>query len=235
MSRSFIRSFPLLVLLASALNAAAQSLTLTPVAIVDGDTMPLYTLPEVRVEAVMNAKTRRNAAKLDRLTRNVIKVFPYAVITAKLLNEYDNDLAHIERDGDKNLYLKLAEAELRAEFEDEVKDMTVSQGRILIKLIDRETGHTSYDLVKTLRGAFQAWVWQGVARIFGNDLKDDYDPQGDDVVVESIVRRIENGELACVPRAARTEKAQARLEKRKARLYKKYGLPLPTPTAAAEN
>jgi len=228
-----LRSIALPLLLCATLKMAAQEPTAVPVVITNGDTIPLYQLPEARVEAVMSVKTRRNAAKLDRLTRNVIKVFPYAVITAKLLNEYDNDLAQIERKGDKDLYLKLAEAELRAEFEDEVKDMTITQGRILIKLIDRETGHTSYELVKTLRGSFQAWIWQGVARIFGNDLKGEYDPEGDDLVVESIVRRIENGELACAPRAARTEKAQARLEKRKARLYKKYGLPLPT--AQAEN
>ena len=111
--------------------------------------------------------------------------------------------------------------------------MTQSQGRLLIKLIDRQTGQTSYDLVKTLRGSFEAWLWQGVAKLFGNDLKTDYDPQGDDVLVESIVRRIENRELVCTPRPARTEKAQARLEKRKARLYKRYGLET-APTSSAQ-
>jgi hypothetical protein len=120
--------------------------------------------------------------------------------------------------------LKLAEAEIKAEFSEELKSLTQSQGRLLIKLIDRETGRTSYDLVKQLRGSFEAWLWQGVAQLFGNDLKDDYDPNGDDALVESIVRRIENGELACTPRPPRMEKAQARLEKRKARLYKKYGI-----------
>ena len=145
-------------------------------------------------------------------------------IAGKLVDQYDHDLASIERESDRDLYLKLAEAELKAEFTEELKNMTQSQGRLLIKLIDRETGQTSYDLVKQLRGSFQAWVWQGVARLFGNDLKADYDPDGDDALVESIVRRIENRELACTPRPPRTEKAQARLEKRKARLYKRYGL-----------
>lgn len=197
---------------------------MVPVAVENGDTIPLYLLPDVRVEAVMDARLRRKVEKLDRLTRNVIKVYPYARVTAQLLDEYEHDMAAMDSERDKDLYMKLAEAELRAEFEEEVKNMTMSQGRVLIKLIDRETGHTSYDLVKQLRGSFQAWMWQGVARLFGNDLKDDYDPTGDDQVVESIVRRIENGELATAPRAARTEKAQVRLQKRKARLYKRYGI-----------
>lgn len=208
-------------------QCAAQG-ELTPVVITDGDTMPMYELPDVVVEAVMTPGTRRQAARIDRLTRNVQKVFPYALTTAKLLDQYDHDLAAIQREGDKDLYLKLAEAELKAEFTEELKGMTQSQGRLLIKLIDRETGQTSYDLVKQLRGSFEAWVWQGVARLFGNDLKADYDPDGDDALIESIVRRIENGELACTPRPPRTEKAQARLEKRKARLYRRYGLSSPT-------
>ncbi len=203
----------------------AQAPILTPVAIEGVDTIPMYTLPEVTVEAKLTGKAKRQAERIDKLTRNVQKVFPYAVTTAKLLDQYDHDLTTIEREHDKELYLKLAEAELRAEFEEELKNMTISQGRLLIKLIDRETGHTSYDLVKQLRGSFNAWVWQGVAKLFGNDLKDDYDPAGDDAVVESIVKRVENGDLSCTPRPARTERAQARLEKRKARLYRKHGLP----------
>ena len=213
-----------MLVLALITGASAQSGELTPVMIIGGDTIPLYTLPDVVVERTMSPKTRRQAARIDKLTRNVQKVFPYALTTAKLLDQYDHDLATIERESDKDLYLKLAEAELKAEFETELRNMTQSQGRLLIKLIDRETGHTSYELVKQLRGSFNAWLWQGVARLFGNDLKSDYDPIGDDALVESIVRRIENGELAATPRPPRTEKAQARLEKRKARLFKRYGL-----------
>ncbi len=200
--------------------------------VVDGtDTMPVYTLHPVEVSAVMTAEARRHAKRSDRLTRYVQKVYPYAVITSKLLDEYDHDLAGISSQRDRELYLKLAETELRAEFEGDLKEMTMTQGRILVKLIDRETGHTSYELVKQLRGSFQAWMWQGLAKLFGQDLKGEYDPEGDDKVVESIVRRIENGELATTPRAPRTDKATARLEKRKARLYKRYGVAPPVISA----
>lgn len=224
------RATLLVVVCACALAGRAQEGVLTPVMIQGGDTIPMYTLSDVVVERVMTPQVRRRAERADRLTRNVQKVFPYAVTTAKLLDQYEHDLSTISRDGDKQLYLKLAEAELKAEFEAELKNMSRNQGRLLIKLIDRETGYTSYELVRQLRGSFDAWLWQGVAKLFGNDLKDDYDPLGDDALVESIVKRIENGELACTPRPARTEKAQARLERRKARLYKRYGL---EPQAAA--
>jgi Domain of unknown function (DUF4294) len=230
--RFFIRSVISFCLCLMGFGAVAQAPELTPVVIVGDDTIPLFTLPDVLVERTMSSQTRRQAARIDKLTRNVQKVFPYAITTAKLLDQYDHDLAAIERESDKDLYLKLAEAELKAEFETELKNMTQSQGRLLIKLIDRETGHTSYDLVKELRGSFNAWVWQGVAKLFGNNLKDGYDPIDHDVVVESIVKRIENGELACTPRPPRTEKAQARLEKRKARLYKRYSL---DPTSRVSN
>ena len=193
----------------------------------NGDTMPTILLPEQRVDGFTSPKARREAMRYDRMVRNVLKVYPYARVSAQLLQEYEHDLTAIHDGSDQDLYVKLAEAELRAEFEEELKDLTVSQGRVLIKLVDRETGHTSYELVKDLRGNFQAFVWQGLARIFGNNLKDEYDPLGDEAVIESIVQRIERGELVTAARGARTAKAQARLEKRRARLYKKYGLPLP--------
>ena len=221
-------TYILLCLFMATTQAMAQTGPAMVPAVVEGsDTVPVYMLAPVQVNAVMTAKARHNLERIDRLTRYVQKVYPYAVITAKLLDEYDNDLANIQRESDRELYLKLAEAELRAEFGADVKDMTIMQGRILVKLIDRETGHTSYDLVKQLRGNFQAWMWQGVAQLFGNDLKGEYDPQGDDQVIESIVQRIESGELAATPRAPRTEKATARLAKRKERLYRKYGVTTP--------
>lgn len=192
--------------------------------IVDGDTIPMVMLHEVRVDGRWKPRDRKEAKQYDKLTRNVVKVYPYARITRDLLAEYEHDLTRIDRGGDQDLYVKLAEAELRAEFEAEVKDLTMSQGKVLVKLIDRETGRSSYSLVQELKGSFNAVIWQGMARLFGQDLKAKYDPEGEDLMIEVIVKRIENGELAVSNRSARTDKAQARLERRKARLYRKYGL-----------
>jgi hypothetical protein len=192
--------------------------------VVDGDTIPMVTLPEARIDGRWKPRTKKESIQYDKLTRNVLKVYPYARMTRDLLNEYEHDLSRIDRNSDQDLYMKLAEAELRAEFEAEVKDLTMSQGRVLVKLIDRETGRSSYALVKDLKGSFNAVIWQGMARLFGQDLKATYDPEGEDLMIEVIVRRIESGELAVTGRPARTDKAQARLDKRRARLHKRYGL-----------
>jgi hypothetical protein len=69
----------------------------------------------------------------------------------------------------------------------------MNQGRILIKLIDRETGNTSYDLVKQLRGSFSAFMWQSLARLFGSNLKSEYDPTGEDRLIEVAIKQIEAG------------------------------------------
>lgn len=217
-------------LVALPLRVVAQSgggvVPLEPL-VVDGDTVATFQLPEVVVQGRWTARDGRQAERFDRLTRNVLKVYPYAKVTRELLSEYEHDLSLIQRSTDQDLYLKLAEAELRAEFEAEVKDLTVSQGKVLVKLIDRETGKTSYELVRQLRGKFTAFVWQGLARLFGQDLRSTYDAEGDDRLMELIVQRIERGELTALERTARTDRAQARLEKRRARLYKRYGISQP--------
>lgn len=190
----------------------------------NGDTMMQAILPAALVEDTWVAKDKRQAEQYDKLMRNVLKVYPYAEVTGKLMNEYSYDMARIDSESDQKLYIKLAEIELRAEFEEELKNLTMSQGRVLLKLIDRETGETSYDLVKELRGDFHAFIWQGLARLFGQDLKSKYDMEGEDRFIEHIVQRIERGELAVTEREPRTAKAQARLERRKARLFRKHGL-----------
>jgi hypothetical protein len=91
--------------------------------------------------------------------------------------------------------MKVAEKELKAQFEDQLKDLTMNQGRILLKLIDRETGNTSYQLVKDFRGGFQAFMWQGVARLFGNNMKAEYDPEGEDVMIERAIKLVEAGQF----------------------------------------
>jgi hypothetical protein len=223
-----MRSTLRIVLVASAVWCSALSFAQAPTVhravVLEGDTVPVVDLATAFVETRWTARDRRQSERYDRLTRNVTKVYPFAKLTADLLREYEHDMAQMDRASDQDLYLKLAEAELRAEFEAEVKDLTVSQGKALIKLIDRETGRTSFQLVQQLRGGFTAFMWQGMARLFGHDLKSHYDPVGDDRLIEVVVQRIERGELAVAVMPARTAKAQARLEKRKARLYRKYGL-----------
>ena len=223
-ARAFILVFAFAIANADTLAQEVRMQQMVQAVVVDGDTIPMVVLSEVRVDGRWRPKNKRESAKYDKLTRNVLKVYPYARVTRELLAEYENDLQQIDRGHDQGLYVKLAEAELRAEFEAEVKDLTMSQGKVLVKLIDRETGRSSYSLVQELKGSFNAVIWQGMARLFGQDLKARYDREGEDLMIEVIVQRIENGELAVAKRPARTERAQARLDKRRARLHRKYGL-----------
>lgn len=160
-----------------------------------GDTIPYGTLPTVTCYVPRVFKNKRDAAKWDRLKYNVKKVYPYAILAAAKLKEYDQLLAKIPNENDRKRYMKLAEEKLKDEFGAELKKLTISQGRILIKLIDRQTGKTTYDIVKDMRGSFSAFMWQSVATIFSSSLKDDYDPKGEDRAIEEAIRLIENGDF----------------------------------------
>ena len=95
----------------------------------------------------------------------------------------------------KKAYLRVCEKDLKHEFEDELKELSINQGRVLMKLIDRETGKTTYEIVKEMRGGFEACMWQAVARIFGNNMKDDYDANIEDIMIERAVKIVESGQF----------------------------------------
>ena len=104
-------------------------------------------------------------------------------------------LLTLKTEKDKRAYIKQVEREIHEEFEGDLKKLTITQGRILLKLIDREVGETSYDLLKEFKGTFSAFFWQTLARIFGHDLKSEFDPEGEDILLNEIVILIENGQL----------------------------------------
>jgi len=167
--------------------------------VVDGDTLPLVHLQEINCWARRRFKNRRSQERYTRLVRNVRKTLPYARIAAERLTLIEDSLSKISSAKAKEAYLKAAEKQLFNEFEKPLKHLSVSQGRILIKLIDRETGNTSYELIKALRGRFSAFLWQGVARLFGSSLKSEYDPKKDDKAIEQIVNAIDAGAYDDIP------------------------------------
>ena len=95
----------------------------------------------------------------------------------------------------KKAYLRVCEKDLKHEFEDELKDLSINQGRVLMKLIDRETGKTTFEIVKQMRGGFEACMWQAVARIFGNNMKDDYEANTEDIMIERAIKIVESGQF----------------------------------------
>lgn len=174
----------------------SDTLNVMETVIVDGDTIPMFRFPVVYVRSPMVFKNNREKKRYGRLKRYVVKVYPYAEVAGEMLRDFDDTLKTIKSDKKRKQYLKEVEEELKAEFEGELKNLTVKQGIILVKLIDRETGNTSYELIKSLRGSFSAFIWQSLARLFGQNLKLEYDPEGDDQLIEEIVQQIESGEIS---------------------------------------
>ena len=129
----------------------------------------------------------------NRRVINTYTVFLTTPHSDDLLVEVNDSLHRIESKKKQNQYLKVVEKELFAEYEPVLRKMSMRQGRVLIKLIDRECQVTSYEVVTIYRGNFSAFFWQGIARIFGSDLKSNYDAQGEDALMEEVVQLIEAG------------------------------------------
>jgi hypothetical protein len=186
--------FPLLVL-SQSLRAQNQIGEVVMARIIDNDTIITIDLPEYCHQAKLPRKFKNAAKKRSKLVYNVKKVYPWAKLAGIKLNEYEEILKNAENDSERKKIMKIAEQELKDEFEDDLKKLTFTQGLILIKLVDRETGNSSYALVQELRGNFVAFFWQTFARMFGFNLKTEYDPNGEDKEIEEIVVMIENGEI----------------------------------------
>jgi len=184
------------VLLLFTLFACAQKEDMIIVggSIVDGDTIPVVQLKEVNIFSWGNLSSREER-KMTRLMKNVLKVYPYARLAGIKLEEYKELLMACPDDKSRRKIMKQVEDELEAQYGGELRDLTVTQGKILLKLVDRETGASSYDLVADLRGEFRAVFYQAFAKIFGMNMKLRYDPEGEDREIESIVKMIENGQL----------------------------------------
>ncbi len=163
--------------------------------IINGDTVPVIDLPDMYVYTEYVFKNKRHYEQWTRVKYNVKKVYPYAILAAAKLKEYDVILAKMPNEKMKKAYLRVCEKDLKHEFEDELKDLSINQGRVLMKLIDRETGKTTYEIVKQMRGGFEACMWQAVARIFGNNMKDDYDANVEDIMIERAIKIVESGQF----------------------------------------
>jgi hypothetical protein len=161
---------------------------------IGNDTIIHRDIEEVRVYP-RNSKISHFTRYYSRLALRVKKVYPYAQKANELLKKYEPQYYTLKTDKERRKLMKDIEDQLLSEYKDDLKRMTISDGRVLIKLIDRETGKTSFTLIKEFRGGFSAAFWQGIARIFKNNLKEEYDPYGEDRLIEDIVILIEFGYL----------------------------------------
>jgi len=161
----------------------------------DGQTYPLVELNEITVYGKMPRGVKFNYRRHARLVYNVRRVYPYALLVRNEVGRVNRLLETMPNKRDQNNFLQQYEKDIFKEYEDDMKKLTFSQGKILIKLIERETQNTSFDLIRQYRGKFSATFWQSIARIFGADLKADYDPAGEDYLIEQVINEIEAGRL----------------------------------------
>jgi hypothetical protein len=172
-----------------------QDIYVARAVVIDGDTLWVADLDEVYIFPTKKFKSRRERRRYTRLIYNIKKAYPWARLAGDMLSEVEVHMLSLETEKEQKDYMKLVEKELLKDYKQDLKKLTITQGRILIKLVDRETGDTSYQLVRELRGKISAVFWQALARLFGSNLKSEYDPEGEDRLIEEIVILIENGQL----------------------------------------
>ncbi len=154
----------------------------------NGELVPWVVLPEFTVKGVRIFASEEDRKAYYRLRYNVYKVIPYARIAGDKYRQLQRDLAVTTDKKQQKELIKTCETQVKELFNSQVKNLTITQGEILIKLIDRETGTTSYELAKQLKGGFHAFMFQSVARIFGHNLKETYDPE-QERDIEAILRQ----------------------------------------------
>lgn len=161
----------------------------------DGVKLPEMEIKDVAIMGKKKLFTGFQYWKYERLVYNVKKVYPYALIVRDKFKDVNATLEKLPGDRERRNYIKDVEKQVFHDYEDDMRQMTITQGRILIRLIDRETDITSYDLIKQYKGKISASFWQGIARLFGTNLKEAYDPLGDDFLIENIISEIDSGRL----------------------------------------
>lgn len=165
--------------------------------IVDGkDTVFVDEIRASKVYSRVPRQKGREWRKYYRLVHNFSKAYPYALVAKKLVVEADSIIAADRLKGAKReKYITQVQTELFEVFEGQMRKLTVSQGALIMKLVDREVGKSSYNIIKGYKSGVTAAFWQGIAKIFGSDLKKPYDPDGEDKAVEELVQIWEDGDF----------------------------------------
>lgn len=160
-----------------------------------GDSIPNITLHEFYKTPPPTFKNERQRQRYNKLVRDVRYVFPYAKLTRQILVETYDYLQTLPNEKAKQAHIKAVERGLKEQYEPTVRKITKKQGKLLVKLIDRECGQTSYEMIKAFVGTFRANMYNAISFLFGNNLRKHYDPEGDDKEIEMIVRKVESGQL----------------------------------------
>ena len=163
---------------------------IVPIYVFQGDTLPAGTMQYVYVNAPMPPAMRKRYEKWTRLRNAVYVTYPYARKAGLIINDINMNLVHMPESKHK-AYIQSREKDLKKEFTAPLTNLSVYQGRVLMKLINRQTGNNCYNIIKEYKGGFTAGFWQTVAFFFGSSLKQPYDPMDEDREIETIVREVE--------------------------------------------
>jgi len=183
-----------LFFLSLGLNAQERDSSRLVMGIIDGkDTIITVRIRDVWVFPERKFESKKQQQRYSRYVEKVKKVYPLAVEARILLKKYEPQYYALDSQRDRRKLMKNLEKELLDKHKEELKKWSISDGKILLKLINRETDRTAYSIIKDFRGDVSAMFWQGIARIFKNNLKDGYSPEEEDKLLEEIVRKIEMG------------------------------------------
>lgn len=168
---------------------------LVPVCIYKGDTIPSITLPDVYIFKPLKFRNDKERKEYYRLVYNVKKTFPISQEINRTIIETYEYLETLPNEKIRQKHIKRVEKGLKEQYTARMKKLSFAQGKLLIKLVDRQSNQTSYELVKAFMGPFKAGLYQTFAGLFGASLKKQYDPEGDDRMIERIVLQVQNGQL----------------------------------------
>lgn len=175
-------------------NATAQIAVRVDSVAYNGDTIPHITFPTLHKYPPRAFKSKKAKQKYDRLVHNVKRVYPLArMVRQTILETYE--LLQLLPESEREAHLKRVEKGLMEQYGKQFRKLSRTQGRLLVKLVDRECNNTGYALTKAFLGHTRANVYQGIALLFGNSLNKHYDPEGEDREVERIVLLIESGQI----------------------------------------
>ena len=166
-----------------------------PIEVQGSDTIFLFQLHSVYIFPPMKFKNKQQEKYYWKLVRDVKKTLPYSKLITKVIKETNDTLIHMRSDRERDRYMNIFEKEIYKKYESSFKKMTFSQGKHLIRLIDRECDATSYELIKVYRGSFTAGFYQLFAKLFGADLKSEYGSGKNDELIERIILQVESGQL----------------------------------------
>lgn len=164
---------------------------LTAAVIYQGDTIESKTFQDLLIRSWYNQANMKAIAKWTRLRNAIYVTYPYAKRAGKVMNDLNAQLVNVSDQSARKKCIKSKEKELKKEFTDPLTNLSVYQGKVLMKLINRETGNNCYEIIKEYRGGFDARFYQTIAFFFGSSLKQPYDKNGDDIEMEKIVKEVE--------------------------------------------